>query len=193
MHNSFDPEKEKQLLKTTAINPSAFRELYQHYLPRVYAYVSYRVGRVSDTEDLVSDIFLRVVERLDSFEWRGAGSFAAWLFRIAHNRVGDYYRQSQRDNQQVTWDELPEIENNSPLPSEAILQKERFAHLRQLIASLSPRRQEIITLKFFGGLRNQEIATLLNLDERTVASHLSRGLVDLQRCYLATTKKEQQS
>jgi DNA-directed RNA polymerase specialized sigma24 family protein len=58
---------------------------------------------------------------------------------------------------------------------------EQFLNLRCLIGTLSPRRQEIITLKFFGGLRNREIALMLALDERTVASHLCRGLEDLHR------------
>jgi RNA polymerase sigma-70 factor, ECF subfamily len=48
---------------------------------------------------------------------------------------------------------------------------------------LPPRRRDILLLKFFGGLRNQEIARMLNLDERTVASHLSRALDDLRRLY----------
>ena len=58
--------------------------------------------------------------------------------------------------------------------------------MRWLIGSLSPRRQEIVTLKFFGDLRNTEIAQVLGLDERTVASHLCRGLADLHRLYKET-------
>ncbi len=52
-----------------------------------------------------------------------------------------------------------------------------------MIETLSPRRQEVITLRFFGELRNQEIAEILSLDERTVASHLCRAIEDLQNKY----------
>jgi RNA polymerase sigma factor (sigma-70 family) len=62
--------------------------------------------------------------------------------------------------------------------------------MRALVATLSPRRQEIVTLKFFAGLRNREIADVLELDERTVASHLSRGLQDLQTRYRAQVQSE---
>ncbi|HET7078316.1 MAG TPA: sigma-70 region 4 domain-containing protein, partial [Chloroflexia bacterium] len=58
-----------------------------------------------------------------------------------------------------------------------------FADLHRLIATLSPRRREVITLKFFGGLQNREIAAVLGLDERTVASHLCRALEDLYARY----------
>lgn len=190
MTNPLTPDRERALLERVAFEPRAFQPLYAYYFPKLYAYVSYRVGRVADTEDIVADTFLRAVERLDQFEWRGAGSFAAWLFQIARHRLADFYRQSGRSNQTVSWDDLPDIEAHELLPADGVLRREIFAQLRQLIGTLSPRRQEIITLRFFGGLRNQEIARLLDLDERTVASHLSRGLEDLQRKYRAEFASE---
>jgi RNA polymerase sigma-70 factor (ECF subfamily) len=179
-----DSKQERTLVKKAQRDPTAFQELYNYYFPRVYAYVIYRVGRVQDTEDLVADTFLKVVERLDKFQWRGEGSFAAWLFRIAHNLVSDFYRRGRGPEESVPLEELPELESSALLPADAVLQKEKFAYLRRLIGTLSPRRQEIITLKFFGGLRNKEIAALLGLDERTVASHLCRGVKDLHRQYV---------
>ncbi len=179
-----DPEQERALLKKARQDPAAFKALYDHYFPRVYAYVSYRVGRVQDVEDLVADTFLRVVEGLDEFRWRGEGSFAAWLFRIAHNLVSDFYRRGRGSEEIVPLDELPELEASNLLPADVVLQEEKFAYLRRLIGTLPPRRQEVITLKFFGGLRNKEIAALLGLDERTVASHLCRGVKELYRKYV---------
>ncbi len=158
--------------------PDAFRALYRHYFPRVYAYVAYRVASIQDAEDLTSEIFLKVVESVRQFEYRGAGSFAAWVFRIAANTVQQFYRADQRP---ADLDMITELASSEPLPDEAFSLDERFARLRSAIQTLSPRRQEIVTLRFFGGLRNQEIAAVLDLDERTVASHLCRALEDLQR------------
>ena len=56
-----DPEREQVLVAQARQHREAFRELYAHYFPRVYAYVSYRVSCVQDAEDVTSDIFLKAV------------------------------------------------------------------------------------------------------------------------------------
>ena len=184
MPAALNPQQEQELLNKAKKDLVAFREIYACYFPRVYAYVGYRVGRVQDTEDVVSAVFLKAIERLDSFEWRGAGSFTGWLFRIAHDLVVDYYRQHLNDQAVLPIDNLPNLAQSILLPEDEVLQKEKFARLQALISTLSSRRKEIITLRFYGRLRNNEIAQVLGLDERTVASHLCRGLEDLHRLYI---------
>jgi RNA polymerase sigma-70 factor (ECF subfamily) len=179
-----ESEEERSLLQNACGNFEAFQKLYRAYFPRVYAYVAYRVGKALEAEDITSDVFLKVIEKLSEFEWRGEGSFAAWIFRIAHDRVIDFHRQDLWVEAVLSIDELPDLRANELLPAEIILQKEKFVYLQRLIANLSPRRREIITLKFFGGLRNKEIAKVLGLDERTVASHLCRGLEHLHQEYI---------
>ncbi len=181
MQTRIDGKREEALIESAQHDLAAFEELYGHYFPKVYAYVNYRITPVQEAEDLVASTFLKATERLGRFQWRGDGSFAAWLFRIAHDLIVDFYRRNHKGTSPTSLADLPELKSNSLLPDDSTMQKERFAHLRHLIGTLSPRRQEIITLKFFGGLRNREIAQMLALDERTVASHLCRGLEDLHR------------
>lgn len=172
------PDDERDLIEQLPQNPEGFRRLYRHYFPRVFAYVSYRVGAKQEAEDITAIIFMKVIQAIGGFEYRGSGSFAAWVFRIAHNEVLQF-RRARREI--VSLDDVPDIESAGLLPDEVFDRKEQFARLRAALGKLSPRRQEIITLRFFGGLRNQEIAAVLTLDERTVASHLCRGLEDLKR------------
>lgn len=172
-------QDEKTLVERARSEPEAFRELYHLYVGRVYGYVAYRVQRRQDAEDITAEVFMKVVARLAQFEYRGDGAFAAWVFRIAHNEVAQFFRRQRRGT--VSLDDLPDIQGDHLSPDEAVLLREQFAGLAALIVTLPPRRQEIITLRFYGGLRNQEIAEVLHLDERTVASHLSRALADLRR------------
>lgn len=180
MPSQLSPDEERAILAQLDRKPEAFRALYRHYFPRVYAYVAYRVATKQDAEDLTSDIFLKVVESVGGFEHRGAWAFAAWVFRIAYNTIQQFYRVDGRRDA-IMLDDVAELRSGEPLPDEAFAHKELASALRDGIAMLSPRRQEIVMLRFFGGLRNQEIAAVLNLDERTIASHLSRALEDLQQ------------
>ncbi|MEZ4672398.1 MAG: sigma-70 family RNA polymerase sigma factor [Anaerolineae bacterium] len=176
------PDEERILISQLAQNPNAFRQLYQHYFPRVFAYVAYRVGTKQEAEDLTATTFMKVIEAISRFEYRRDRSFALWIFRIAHNEVQQFYRLRQR-RPTVLLDDVPEIASVDFLPDEAFARKEQFVRLQHMLATLTPRRQEIISLRFFAGLRNQEIAAVLALDERTVASHLCRALEDLKQLF----------
>ena len=185
------PEQEYEYIQQAQKDPRAFVHLYDHYFPRIHAYVCYRVHRQQDAEDIIADVFFKAIRGLGHFEWRNKSSFAAWLFRIVHNLIVDYYRQHEQAELLLNPREhLAELTSHTPLPDQVLAQRETFQQVRALIATLSPRRQEVITLKFFGGLRNYEIANILGLDERTVAAHLSRGLRDLQRRYTAQVQSE---
>jgi RNA polymerase sigma factor (sigma-70 family) len=185
------PEQEREYIRQARTDPRAFAPIYDHYFPRVHAYVCYRVHEPQDAQDIVADVFFRAIRNLKRFKWRNDHSFAAWLFRIAHNLVVDHYRNHKYAALSlVSEDGLAEPASEAPLPEEALAQQEAFQQIRALIATLSPRRQEVITLRFYGGLRNYEIARVLGLDERTVAAHLCRALQDLERRYAAPTKPE---
>ncbi|HZD58684.1 MAG TPA: sigma-70 family RNA polymerase sigma factor, partial [Anaerolineales bacterium] len=174
-----DPEREKFLLDKAQADLAAFEEIYDDYFPKIYAYVRYRVTNLQDVEDLTAAIFLRTAERLGEFQWRGDGSFAAWIFRIAQSILVDFYRKKGSPLEPAFAVNTNELSSDSHHPDDITLRNEKSAVLRYLISTLSPRRQEVLTLKFYGGLRNNEIAQILELDERTVASHLCRGLEDL--------------
>jgi len=181
-----DISQERAWVEAAGHDPLAFERLYNRYLPRVYAYVFHQTQDKHSSEDLVADTFMKAAQALASgrFRWRHERSFAAWLFRIAHNSVSDYKAGSRKWGDLTPLEEMPDVEANVPLPEEVFLRNEERVHLRRLIGTLSPRRQEIIMLKFFGELRNQEIAAVLGLGERTVSSHLCLAIEDLHRKYV---------
>lgn len=93
----------------------------------------------------------------------------------------DFYRRNGAQATALSLDQLPGLQTTIPAPEEVVTQNETFVRLRQSIARLPARQQEVIALKFFGQLRNQAIADILGLEERTVASYLCRGLRELQQ------------
>jgi len=67
-------------------DPAAFAELYDRYQPAIYRYIFYRVDNTATAEDLTSEVFVRLVERIDRFRYQGR-PLLAWLYTIARNLV----------------------------------------------------------------------------------------------------------
>lgn len=158
-------------------NEAAFRQLYHHFLPKIYSYVVCRIGHRQEAEDITSTIFLKLVENIDRFKSRGEGSFSAWIFTITRNELKQYYR---RKSPEATSTKTIDVQ---PLIEKGLLQAENFQYIQAALTGLSDRRAEVVRLRFLGGLRNKEIAILLKLDERTVAAHISRALEDLRKAF----------
>lgn len=154
--------------------------LYDVHVDRLYGYLRARVANDHDAEDLTAETFLRAFGGLPQFRARHAGATSAWLFRIAHNLLHNFHRQ-QRRAATLSLEELPMHPAAPDDPAAAAEHAELRDRLLALIAGLPPRHQEVIALKYFGDLRNHEIADVLALDQRTVAAYLTRALAELQR------------
>lgn len=90
-------------------DPEEFSRFYDEMFPRLFAYIAYRVGRRQDAEDLVSQTFLKVVEKIETFEYHHPGSLEAWIFTIAQNLIKNHYRKNGRSQSVVSLDEIPDL------------------------------------------------------------------------------------
>ena len=87
---------ERLLVEAAQRDPARFAELYEHNVYKVYAYVSRRVARREEAEDITSDVFHHAFEHLKTYQSRGA-PFIAWLIRIAAHRIIDRWRSASRE------------------------------------------------------------------------------------------------
>jgi RNA polymerase sigma-70 factor, ECF subfamily len=158
----------------------AIEAIYDANLGRIYGYIRARVASDHDAEDLTAETFLHAFGGLTRFQPRHDGATTAWLFRIARNLVLNFHRRERRAPT-LSLEELAMDPVAADDPARAAEQAEARRQLLALIGGLPPRHQEVIALKYFGNLRNQEIAALLALDQRTVAAYLTRALAELQQ------------
>jgi RNA polymerase sigma-70 factor (ECF subfamily) len=155
----------------------AISELYKRHVQNIYRYIYYRVGDVNVAEDLTADVFLRALEGLAGFTYRGV-PFSAWLYRIAHARVMDHFRQQAR-RELLPLDERLVATGKGPQATvEARLDCEE---LQSAIAQLTTDQQQVIILKFVEGLSNAEAARILGKTEGAVKALQHRALNSLQR------------
>jgi len=171
--------QELSLVRRSRADAQAFGALYDHYFPRVYNYVYYRVQERAVADDLVSTIFMRALDRLDTFQEK-RGSFGVWLFRIAHNIVVDHYRGLGRLSS-LSLEQAELFVSDAPSVEQGLAQRQETEALLAQVSRLSAREQEIIGLKFGGGLTNRKIADLLSLKENHIAVILYRAMRKLRR------------
>jgi len=170
-------EEARLVDQAKAGDPQAFARLYDAYVERVSRYIYFRVSEAKDTEDLVSQVFLKAWENLDRYKM-GSSPFLAWLYTIARNLVIDHYRTKK--------DVLP-LEEAIALPSDIELPDEetelRFdlEAMRDGLQCLSSDQQQALILKYIAGLPNDSIAKIMNKQEGTVRGLQMRGLQTLAK------------
>ncbi len=155
-----------------------FEKLYNEYFPKIYNYIFYRLMSREDTEELVSEVFIKVATNLERFDSEKA-QFKTWIYRIAQNTLIDFYRtrkpEASLDDENVDWE--PSVDFEAQL--ESITSPKRRA-IYQALTKLKERERMIIYYRFFEGYTNREIAKLLRMNESTVGTVLNRALKKLK-------------
>ncbi|PKO04560.1 MAG: RNA polymerase subunit sigma-70 [Chloroflexi bacterium HGW-Chloroflexi-3] len=168
-----DQHEQKLVRQAIAGDAEAFAGLYELYVERIYRYTRSRLGDDQTAEDLTSQVFLNVWQHLDRYQQRGI-PFRAWLFRIAHNSVIDHYRL-QKDT--ASFEEIeaaytPEAISMDEITHET-LENQR---IRQAIGHLTEEQQQVVRLKFIGGLNTQETARLMGKHPGAIRALQMRAL-----------------
>lgn len=156
----------------------ALSELYHLFANTIFRYIYFRVGERSVAEDLVSEVFVRVLQDLPSYQDTGA-PFEAWLYRIANARVVDYYRR-QKVRQTVPLSErvyAGEVADPDYLADD----RDQARRVWQTLTQLTDEQQQVISLRFIAGYSGEQIAKAMGKTEGAVKALQHRALASLRR------------
>jgi RNA polymerase sigma-70 factor, ECF subfamily len=158
----------------------SFEALYRESRDDLYAYVAGLLRDRSAAEEVTAQAFERAWRRSRQID-RGRGTPRAWLFGIARNAALDELRRRSRLAAPAT-EERTEGEQPVPVrdPAEAAIDR---TALRQALDSLGGRDRELVALKFFAGLSNAEIASVIGTSESNAGTRLHRIIQKLRRSF----------
>jgi RNA polymerase sigma factor (sigma-70 family) len=165
---------ESALVAQALVEPAAFAELYDHYFPRIFNYVRYRVQDSNLADDLTALIFERALQHISHYN-QEKGTFSVWIFAIARNAISDHLR-AQRRHRWFSLDTIWEWASSSPQPDELVIKGETRDELLEALEGLGERERDIIALKYGAQLTNRRIASLTGLSESNVAVILYRSV-----------------
>ncbi|MBT8335994.1 MAG: sigma-70 family RNA polymerase sigma factor [Gemmatimonadetes bacterium] len=160
--------------------PHDFEAWYEQHRPVVYRYVRFRVATREAAEDVTSDVFMKALRSIERYDATLA-SPRTWLLRIARNAVTDHLRAlRRRGSLHVSLDRVPDLVADVPSQDERVLRQERIQTLLNGTQTLRKADQEILSLRYGGGLGNSEIAEALGISNNAVAVRLHRALKRLK-------------
>jgi len=161
---------------------SALSSLYEEYFDKIARYAYVRIGNRVDAEDIAGDVFLKALKSLNTYKERGV-PMQAWLFRIAHNLVIDYFRKMKK-RKTVPIDDV-EIEGGIN-PAKVAERNMELEQVKKAMEQLTQEQREVLVLRFFGGLSSRETGQVLNKSDGAVremqrtAIEKIRGLLSLE-------------
>jgi RNA polymerase sigma-70 factor (ECF subfamily) len=178
---------EKDLLERIKKSPEAFSELFRLYYQPIFGYIMRRTGNFDDAADIAADTFLKAFRNIHNFRYSGI-AVKVWLYRIATNELNLYFRFKRKHAsifERIITEDKDLFSNylaDDRKEVEAEFQKhDQFLLVQKEIKTLPIKYQEVIALKYFEGKENKEIVQILNMNEGTLKSLLSRGLEKLRR------------
>jgi len=163
----------------------SFSKLFNALYEKIFRYISFKV-KPEEVEDLVSDVFLKVVTKLQSYKLPAhkKTGFTAWVFRIAHNTVVDHYR-TQRHLLRLdddTYSDTPfDIPDKAPLPDEELQKEFESVRIRSVLEKLSPLHREVLELKYLEDFSNTEIAHITGKKEGNIRIIQMRALREMKK------------
>ena len=153
--------------------------LYQEYYDKIARYAYARIGNMAEAEDLAGEVFLRALRSLGSYQERDV-PMHAWLFKIAHNLVIDYFRKAAKQKT-VPIDNLQMANEENPQDiAEKNIELER---VKQAMKYLTEEQKEVLNLRFLGGLTSKEAGQLLKKSDGAVRE-MQRAAIEKLRMLL---------
>lgn len=168
------------MLRYQAGDEDAFDRLVEAYSPRVYALLTRFLGSVASREDLVQEVFLRVIRARD--DYRPEARFSTWLYRIAFNLCAN---ENERRRPRASLDAAADpdgdefrgfrADERTPAPGEALERGDLVRSVRAAIEALPERQRMALVLAKYEELPYEEVGRVLGTSEKAVKSMIHRA------------------
>jgi RNA polymerase sigma-70 factor, ECF subfamily len=164
-----------------ASEPEAFDGLYLLFADRIYRYLLARLADVEAAEDVTTQVFIRLIEKIGMYRIGpkdNVAIFSAWLYRLAYNKMVDVIRSQKRAN-------LVELERAEDLPERPFLDdidaRLDFEAILEKLTVLNEPQREVIVLRFVEEMSIAETAQIMQKSEGAVKALQHRALESLRR------------
>jgi len=161
---------------------AVFEELYEKYHQDVFNFLFYMVKNREQAEDLVQEVYIKVLKSYDRFE--GKSSEKTWIFSIARHVAIDFFRKQKswrnRIIEKFDWG-LRQVHDTTPLPEEIAIQNEEVKLMYRCLDKCTVDQRLVLVLRFIQSLSVLETAETLGWTESKVKTTQHRALKVLKK------------
>ena len=166
-------------------NNEAFDVLIDRHKDRVYSYILHYVKNPELADDIFQETFVKAIVTIKQNRYVESGRFSAWITRIAHNLIFDYFRKEKSENLQSTDAGDINILNRKEL-SEAtvedhIILSQIETDIHRLIMALPENQREVLQLRYFKDMSFKEIAMLTNVSINTALGRMRYAILNMRK------------
>ena len=163
----------------------AFDALLKRHQVRVYNYILRVVKNEDVANDIFQETFVKAIMTIKQGRYTESGKFLAWISRIAHNLIIDYYRQEKSENLQSADLSDVDILNRKELCEDTIedmlIQEQILKDVKYLIQELPPLQREVLNMRYYQNLSFKEIAEITNVSINTALGRMRYAILNLRR------------
>ena len=162
----------------------AFDVLIDRHQERIFNAITFMVKDNYLAEDLIQDIFIKIIDNLKLGKYNDEGKFLPWALRIAHNYCVDHFRKVKRTPTIKTSDDqdLFEIIKHADHPADyKMTRSQTHRDIQELVDLLPEEQREIIVLRHYANLSFKEIAQMTNCSINTALGRMRYGLINLRK------------
>ncbi len=167
-------------------NNQAFDVLLSRHKNRIFTYILYIVRNRDLAEDIFQESFMKVIMTIKQGRYTENGKFYAFVTRVAHNLIIDYYRRERNENT-ISNEEFSEVDlfNNSKLCDENIedllVKNQVYDDVTKLVRHLPENQQEVVKMRFYDDLSFKEIADLTGVSINTALGRMRYAVLNMRR------------
>ncbi|MCP9611763.1 RNA polymerase sigma factor [Coprobacter tertius] len=166
-------------------NNEAFDILLNRHKNRIYTYIYYVVRNRDLTEDIFQETFVKAIVTIKQGRYTENGKFPAWITRIAHNLIIDYYRQEKNENQISNDETEADIFNNKDLSEgtieDILVEKQIHADIRKLVKALPENQREVLIMRYYKNMSFKEIADATNVSINTALGRMRYAILNIRK------------
>lgn len=166
-------------------NNSAFEVLLSRHKQSLFSYILYVVRNRDLADDIFQDTFIKAISTIKQGKYTENGKFRAWITRIAHNLIIDYFRQERNENT-VSNDEYEfDLFNNSKLCDDnieaTIVKTQVLDDVKKLVEYLPDSQREVLNMRYYQDLSFKEIADKTGVSINTALGRMRYAILNMRK------------